>query len=125
RSVRGVPLWPVRIPSLAEPGLVLPVGGLGTPERLRQIVRGREARHTGVDAPGQPRRDLLEQPPVAVWITERGKRPVAATRGIRTAGPPPPEEIGLVRAGVRAVAVEHLAHLDAATAELVPGGHDV
>jgi hypothetical protein len=44
---------------------------------------------------------------------------------IRTAGPTPPEEIGLVRAGVHAVAVEHLAHLDAATAELVAGGRDV
>src|SRR5678815_1065933 len=89
--VCGVPLWPVRIPPLAEPGLVLAVGGLGTPKRVRQISRGREARHPGVDAPRQPGRDLLEQPSVAVWITERGKRAVAATRGIRTSGPTPPK----------------------------------
>src|SRR5262249_31110033 len=122
--VRGVPLWPVRIP-LAGPGLVLTVGGLSTPKRVRQIVRGREARRPGVDATGQPRRDLLEQPPVAVWITERGERAVAATVGIRTAGPTPPEQIGLVRARVHAIAVEHLAHLDAAATKLLAGGRDV
>src|SRR5262245_15830321 len=96
---------------LAEPGLVLLVGGLGTPKRGRQIVRRCETRHPGVDAANQPRRDLLERPTVAVWITERGKRAVAATRGIRTAGSTQPKEIGPVRAGVHAVAVEH-AQLD-------------
>src|SRR5262245_41166273 len=99
--------------------------GLGTPKRGRQIVRGREARHPGVDATGQPRCDLLEQPTVAVWIAERGKRAVAALLGIRTADPTPPKEVGLVCARVHAVAVEHLAHLDAATAKLVAGGRDV
>src|SRR6267142_6472453 len=122
--VRGVPLWPVRIP-LTEPGLVLTVGGLGTPKCSRQIVPGREARRPGVDATGQPRRDLLEQPAVAVWVTERGERAVAAMRGIRTADPTPPEDIGLVRASVYTVTVERLAHLHAATAEVIAGGRDV
>jgi len=50
---------------LADPGLVLAMRGLGTPKRFRQVIRGREARDAGVDATGQPRRDLLEQPSVA------------------------------------------------------------
>jgi hypothetical protein len=46
-------------------------------------------------------------------------------REIRTADPTPPKEIGLVRTSRHAVAVEHLAHFDAATAELVADGRDV
>jgi hypothetical protein len=36
------------------------MGSLGTPKRVRQIVRGSEARRGGIDATGLPRRDLLE-----------------------------------------------------------------
>ena len=46
--------------------------------------------------------------------------------GIRTADPEPPEQIGLVRAGIHAAAVvEHLADLDAAGEELVARSLDV
>ena len=87
----------------ADALLVLAVGGRGAPKRARQIVRRREGRRRGVDATGQPRGDLLEQPAVAVRITERGERAVAAMLGIRTADPEPPKQVGLVRAGVHAV----------------------
>src|SRR5262245_39781464 len=88
--VRGVPVGPVLV---ALPGslFVLSVGGLRTPKRTRQIVRRRESRRCGVDATGQPRRDLLQHPAVAVRIMERGERAVAAMLGIRTADPAPPE----------------------------------
>ena len=46
--------------------------------------------------------------------------------GIGTADPEPPEQIGLVRAGIHAAGVvEHLADLDAAAEQLVAGGLDV
>jgi hypothetical protein len=70
--VRGVPVAPVRV---ALPGalLVLAVGGLRTPERARQVACGAERSRGRVDASGQPRRDLPQQPAVAVWVAERGK----------------------------------------------------
>ena len=102
--VLGVPVWPVRV-GLPCPRLVLPVGGRGAPKRARQIVRRREGRRRGVNATGQPRRDFLEQPAVAVRITERGERAVAAMLAIRTADPEPPKQVGLVRAGVHAAGV--------------------
>jgi len=70
-------------------------------------------------------RDLLEQPAVAVRITERGERAVAAVLRIGTADPDTSEQIGFVRAGVRAAAVERLADLDAATDQLFAGGLEV
>jgi len=121
----GVPVRPVRV-GLPRPRLVLPVGAGRTPKRARQIVRRREGRRRGVDATGQPRRDLLEKPAVAVRITERRERVVAAMLGIRTADPEAPKQVGLVRASVHAgVVVEHLADLDAPTEQLVAGGLDV
>ena len=80
----------------------------------------------GVDAPGKPRRDLLEQPAVAVRIAERGERAVAAMLGIRTVDPAPPKQVGLVLASVHAAGVvEHLADLDAATKQFFACGLDV
>jgi hypothetical protein len=52
--------------------LMLAVGGLGTPKRTRQVRRGRECRVSGVDTAGEPRRDLLDQPGIAVGIAEMG-----------------------------------------------------
>ena len=110
--VRGVPVGPVRV-SLSGALLVLAVGGLRAPHRVRQVAGGAERSRGGVDAPGKPGRDLLQQPAVAVGIAERGEREVAAMLGIRTAD-----------RAVRAE-VEDLAHLDAGRDELVPGGLDV
>ena len=59
--------------------------------------RSRSERRRGrVDAAGQPRRDLLEQPAVAVRIAERGERAVAAALGRR------PGSRAAVVAGTRA-----------------------
>ena len=70
--VRGVPVGPVLV---ALPGalLVLAVGGLRTPKRARQIACRGECRLGEVDPPGQPGRDLLQQPAVAVRVAERGE----------------------------------------------------
>ena len=79
-----------------------------------------------VNTPGQPRRDLLEQPAVAVRIAERSERTIAAMVGIRATDSNPSKQVGLVRASVRtAGAVEDLADLDAPTEQLFAGGLDV
>ena len=54
--------------------------------------------------------DFLKQPAIAVRITERGVRAIAAMLGMRTADPNTPEQVGLVRAGMDvAGVVERLA----------------
>src|SRR3954452_6984929 len=58
---------------------------------------------------GEPRRDLLEHPAVAVGVAERRAREVRA---------PSPVE-------ARRSRLLHLAHVDAAAREVVPGGVDV
>src|SRR5271155_3922190 len=103
---------------------MLPMRGRGAPQRLRQVARRRVSSIAG-DTPRKPRRDLLEEPAVAIRIMERGERAIAAMLGIRTADAEPPKQVGLVRASVHALVVEHLADLDAATEELVAGGGDV
>src|SRR5580698_9228767 len=45
--------------------------------------------------------------------------------GIRTADTGSSEQVGLVRAGIHALVVEHLTDLDAAAEELAAGGRDV
>src|SRR6202011_1881455 len=66
------------------------------------------------------------QPAVAVRITERSERPVAAMLRIRTADPDPSKQVGLVRARVDAGGVvEHFADLDAAIEQFFAGGLDV
>src|SRR6266478_3185655 len=108
------------------PFLVLAVRGRCAPERGRKLGRSGEGRIVRVDASGQSRGDLLEQPAIAVRIFERGERAVAAVLGIRAADAAPPKQIGLIRAGVHvAAAMENLADLDAASKQLVAGGLDV
>jgi len=105
---------------------VLSVRGRRTPKRAREIFRRREGRGCGVYTTGQPRRDFLKQPAVAVRITERSERPVAAMLGIRTADPDPSKQVGLVRARVDAGGVvEHFADLDAAIEKFFAGSLDV
>ena len=124
--VLGVPIGPVRVALPSGAFLVLAVRGFRTPKRARQIARRSERRRRGVDPAGQPRRDLLKQPAVAVRIAERSERAVAATLGIRTADPQPPKQVGLVLASVHvAASVEYLADLDAAAAQFLAGGIDV
>ena len=61
-----------------------------------------------VDAAGQPRRDLLQQPAVAVRVAERGERAVARAIGRRPRYPPCVVELSAAGA-----LVEHLAHVGA------------
>src|SRR5215211_2907112 len=65
RHVFSVPFGPVRV---ALPGafLVLSMRGLCTPKCTCQVAGGAEGSLAGVDTPGKSRRDLLEQPTVAV-----------------------------------------------------------
>src|SRR5829696_1923063 len=62
-------------------------------------------------APGQPGRDLLEQPAVAVRVAERRVREIRAPGQVREPG------------GLRLLL--HLADVDAAADEIFPGGVDV
>ena len=64
--------------------LVLAMRSFGTPKRARQVACGAERRHASVDASGQSRRDLLQQPTIAVGITEGGERPVSTVFRIWT-----------------------------------------
>jgi hypothetical protein len=109
--VRGVPVWPVRV-GLPDALLVLAVGGLGAAKRGRQIVRRSELRLGEVDAPRQPGRHLLQQPPVAVRVAERGEGAVGGVVGRRPANPAARavgQELRARRAGV-----EYLADRDPA-----------
>ena len=104
---------------------MLAVGGRGALQRLREVARRRVRRVSG-DTSGKPRRDLLEQPAVAVRIIERSEGAIAAILGIRAADPEPAKQVGLVRARVHdAGVVEHFTDLDAATEKLVADGLDV
>src|SRR5438128_6456948 len=69
RELLCIPVRPVGV-GLPRPRLVLPVSGCGTPKRAGQIVRRRKGCRRGVDATGEPRRDFLKQPAVAVRIAE-------------------------------------------------------
>ncbi|MGC1297865.1 MAG: hypothetical protein WA869_22770 [Alloacidobacterium sp.] len=79
--VLGVPIWPVRV-GLPDALLVLDVRGRGASKCARQVVRRRKGRRRGVDATGQPLRDFLQQPAVAVWIYEGNEGAVAEMVGL-------------------------------------------
>src|SRR4029079_19376286 len=95
------------------------------PKRARQIVRRCEGCRCGVDATGEPRRNLLQQPAVAIRISKRSKRAVAATIRIWTADPNPTKHIRFVWTNVDSTIVEHLTDLNATTKQLVARGLDV
>src|SRR5277367_3011027 len=79
-DVFGIPVWPALSIFLAEPALVLAVCGSRPPERVRDISRRREC-DVRVHTSRQPRRDLLQQPAVAVRIAECREGPVARAAG--------------------------------------------
>src|SRR5215472_18449126 len=96
--------------------LVLTVGDLRTPKRAREVRRGCECRTSGVDTAGEPRRDLLHQPRIAVGIGEVEERPVTGALRVGT---------GLARLRGERRAVPDLADLDATAGEFVMGRYDV
>jgi hypothetical protein len=111
--VLGVPVGPVRV-CLTDPLLVLTVRR--TTKRLSQIARGGERRRGRVDPAGEPRRDLLQEPAVAVRIAEGGERPVAAVgRSAATAG----ARVRVVEPAAGLCFVERLADLDPVRDQLV------
>src|ERR1043166_2711203 len=75
--VRRVPVGPVFVALPAGALFVLAVRDRRTAHCARQIVRRRKSRRRRVNATGQPRRQLLEQPAVAVRILERREGAVA------------------------------------------------
>src|SRR5437773_4457411 len=70
RHVRGVPVGPVRVALPPAALLVLAMGGLRTPKSTREVACRPKRSHASVDAPGQSRRDLLQQPTVTIRIAE-------------------------------------------------------
>src|SRR5690349_24361168 len=99
---------------------------LGTSECAGELGGRGECRAACVDTTGQARVDFLEEPAVAVRIAERGERAVAAMLEVPTADPKPPEQVWLVRAGMRiAGVVERLADRDTPTEQLGASGLDV
>ena len=117
--VLRVPVRPVQVP-LARPRLVLPVRGLRAPQGLRQVARRRVRRVAG-HTPGEPRRDLLQQPAVAVRVAERHERRVTAPLRIGAARPCFGVEAVVAAAGV----MEDLARVDPLSDELVARRLDV
>src|SRR5262249_37577435 len=112
--------------SLARARLVFAVGAGRTPKCARQVVRRGKGRRGRVNPTGKARRDLLEQPTVAVRVAERGVRAVAAACGIWTRDPTPPEQERFICARMNlATPVKDFAHLHAATAEILASGLDV
>ncbi len=78
---------------------------------------------SAVDPPGQPRRDLLQQPAVAVRVAERGERAVAGVVG-RGSADATARADGL-ELSARRPGVEHLADFDTAGDEFLARSLDV
>jgi hypothetical protein len=93
--------------------------GSYSPWCVSALAEGRQRRHVQVaeSSSGNSRLDLLEQPAVAVWIAERGKREIAGMIGC---GPWHPTGCAVaLELGSRRRGVEHLADLRATSAEFV------
>jgi hypothetical protein len=86
----------------------------------RRVVRDRRARRLPLAA-GEACRDLLQQPAVPVRILERGEREVGTPFGV---APGDAWVLDAVVEGAGGV-VEDLAHVDAASDEVVAGGVEV
>ena len=123
RHILGVPVGPVLV---ALPGalLVLAVGDLRTPQRARQVAcRAERSPGSRINTPGQPGRDLLQQPPVGVRVVERGEGSVGGVIGCGPADATA-RAVGL-ELSARRSGVEHLADVDTEGDELVARSLDV
>ena len=103
--------------------LVLAVRGRRAAQRRRELARRSERRRRGVDPPGQPAGDLLDQPAVPVGIVERRERAVALTVGIRAGDAS--FLAGVTEPSARRSFVEHLTDLDTVRKQHVAGGLEV
>src|SRR4051812_21292445 len=114
--VRSVPGRPVRV-TLPGALLVLPVSGLRTAQRLRQVIR-RGVRRVAGHTPWEPSGDLLQQPAIAVGVLECRIRAVAPVVRRRTADKAAEGSGTLGK-------MECLAHLYAALQQVRPRSLDV
>src|SRR5690349_18714772 len=73
---------------LANAPFVFAVSSFRTPKRARQVADGPEGTGFRVEAARQTRRDFLQQPSVAVCVTERGERAVGGVSGCWPADTP-------------------------------------
>src|ERR1043166_31541 len=112
RHVFGIPIGPILV-AMTKTLLVRAVGSFGAPHRARQGACGTERSYARIDASGQSRCDLLQQPTVAIGIAKQCARTVGATFGIQTSD----WAIG--------GQVEDLADIDARGYQCVPGGLNV
>lgn len=94
--VLGVAVRPVRI-CLADGLFAIAESGGCTTKRACQVAYGTEGSRARFDAPGEPARDLLQLPAVAVGITEYGARAVGETLGMQALGPGLPGRRGRTR----------------------------
>jgi hypothetical protein len=92
------------------------VSGLGSPKRALEIRGGYVARRSGAHAAGEPSRDLLGQPRIAIGIGEGKERPVARALWVGT-------RVACLDWEGRAM--PDVTHLNAATDELGVGGLDL
>src|SRR6202035_2253214 len=90
--------------------------------RLTQKLCQRRDVHIAESTSGQSRRDLLEQPGVAIRVAERSKGKVAAVTGVRPTDPAGAFGTEL-SAGFRSM--EHLTNLDTARNEISAGSFDI
>jgi hypothetical protein len=93
----------------------------GAAQRLRQVAR-RGVRRVARHAPGEPRRDLLQDPAVAVGIAEGDERSIGAAVGSPAVDA---AVVTRVPAPVPLRAVEHRARVDAGCREVRARGVDV
>ena len=100
----------------SRPLLVFDMGGFGPPQSVLEIVSGRERCLGIVDPAGETRRDLLDQPQIAIRVGERAEGSVARVPRVRA---------GLAGLDWEWRPVPHVAHVDASLEELVMSGLDV
>src|SRR5215472_1533327 len=89
---------------------------------LTQKLCQRRDVQTAESTAGEARCDLLEQPGVAIRVTERSKGKVAAVTGVR---PTHPAVAFGTELGARFRSMEHLTNLDTAGNEIFPGSLDI
>src|SRR5690348_7328772 len=108
---------------LANAPFVFAVCSLRTPKGARQVAYEPERAGFRVDAPGKTRCDFLQQPGVAVYVTERGERAVGGVIGCwPTDTPALPIRLELI---AWPLDVEHLADFCTASDKFLAGSLDV
>lgn len=83
-NVFGVPIRPVDVVPASGALFMLAMRCARTPQRRRELCRRTECRAGRFDPSRQAFGDLLQQPAVAVRVSERRERPVAPTFWVST-----------------------------------------